>query len=161
MNPDGPSVQTAAADVRLTVDGVDYTLAPGTNPSTPLLQVLRWQLGRLGVRPGCGHGVCGACTVLDGDRAVRSCITALDDVTGPVTTAQGLSDGPVVAAFLRSEAGQCAYCINGMIVTVEAARRAAAGPSDLLDALDEHTCRCGAQPRVIAAAADSLGYGRP
>lgn len=159
MSSDGPSTSRAAAEFRLTVDGVDYTLTSGTHPTTPLLQVLRWQLDRLGVRPGCGHGVCGACTVLDGDRAVRSCITALEDVKGPVTTAQGLSDGPVVAAFLRSEAGQCAYCINGLIVTVEAARRAAADPGVLLDALDEHVCRCGAHPRVIAAAADVLGHG--
>ncbi len=125
----------------------------------PLLWVLRGQLGLVGTRFGCGEGECGACTVLMGGRALTSCSIRVADVTEPVTTVEGLAspDGtlhPVQQAFVGLQAGQCGYCISGIVMRAVALvdRRGA----DLTEAevrleLDAHLCRCGDHTRIVAA----------
>jgi len=125
----------------------------------PLLWVLRGQLGLVGTRFGCGEGECGACTVLMGGRPLTSCSIRVSDVTEPVTTVEGLAspDGtlhPVQQAFVDLQAGQCGYCISGVVMRAVALvdRRGA----DLTEAevrleLDAHLCRCGDHTRIVAA----------
>ena len=135
-----------------------------SDPGQSLLEFLRDDLGLTGAKYGCGEGQCGACTVLLGDVAVRSCITPVQAAAGrPVTTIEGLEkDGqlhPVQQAFLDAGAMQCGYCTAGMIlscvalldrnprVSDEAARRA----------LNGNLCRCGTYPRILAAVRMAVG----
>jgi nicotinate dehydrogenase subunit A len=90
------------------------------DPDTPLLYLLRNELGLHGPRFGCGLGQCGACTVHVDGAAVRSCVTPLSSVTGRIVTLEGLGTDaaphPVQQAFIDEQAVQCGYCINGMIM---------------------------------------------
>jgi aerobic-type carbon monoxide dehydrogenase small subunit (CoxS/CutS family) len=100
--------------LRLVVNGVERTV--DTDPDTPLIHVLRADLGLHGVRPGCAIGECGACVVLAGDRPVRSCQTPLSAVAdAAVTTPEGLDDA-VRQAFVDEQAAQCGYCVNGIMM---------------------------------------------
>lgn len=134
-------------------------------PATPLLWVLRDALGLTGTRYGCGEGLCGACTVLEGDVAVRSCQVSLGAAAGKrYTTIEGLSAGgdhPVQRAWREEGVVHCGYCQPGMILeTVSVLRRDPAAPAKAIEsALGEHLCRCGSYPRLRAAAA-RLGGGR-
>ncbi|MBO0867358.1 MAG: molybdopterin-dependent oxidoreductase [Micromonosporaceae bacterium] len=141
--------------VRLTVNGEQVDLpVPGT---VPLAYALRNDLGLLGVRVGCAVGECGACTVIAGGRAIRSCITALESVAGAsIVTPEGLgrpgSPGPVQQAFIDEQAAQCGYCLNGLIMTVEAYHNGGPGLEECVRAaLPEHLCRCGTHPRILRA----------
>lgn len=125
-------------------------------PDTPLLSVLRNDLGLLGSRPGCQMGRCGACTVHIDGRAVQSCTTPLwsaaDRIVITVETERG-TIARVRAAFLDEQAAQCGYCVNGIMMTVAALLD---GPkrdrAEVLHILDErHLCRCGAHPRMLRA----------
>jgi len=126
-------------------------------PDTPLLYVLRDELGLHGPRFGCGLGQCGACTVHVGDRAVRSCRVAVGTVSEPVTTLEGLSVNgqlhPVQQAFINEQALQCGYCTNGMIM--QSVVLLAANPSptedDIRAGLANNLCRCGSHLAVIRA----------
>jgi nicotinate dehydrogenase subunit A len=126
-------------------------------PDTPLLYVLRDELGLHGPRFGCGLGQCGACTVHVGDRAVRSCRTAVSDVNGPVTTLEGLGSGtqlhPVQQAFINEQAAQCGYCTNGMIMQSVILLNNNPSPSeaDIRAGLANNLCRCGSHLAVIRA----------
>jgi len=126
-------------------------------PDTPLLYVLRDELGLHGPRFGCGLGQCGACTVHVGDRAVRSCQLALSDVAGPVTTLEGLASGgqlhPVQQAFINEQAAQCGYCTNGMIMQSVILLNNNPSPSeaDIRQGLANNLCRCGSHLAVIRA----------
>ena len=129
-----------------------------SSPDTPLLYVLRDELQLQGPRFGCGLGQCGACTVLLGDKAVRSCVTALADVAGrSVTTLEGLGSPdrphPVQQAFIEEQAMQCGYCINGWIMTAAAFLAKTRNPSDgeIRTALSGLICRCGAHMRILRA----------
>lgn len=132
--------------------------------TTPLMHVLRNDLGHLGVRVGCSIGECGACRVIiDGD-AVPSCSTPISEVAGcRVTTPEGLGGpddpDPVQQAFLDEQAAQCGYCINGMIVSVRACLDRVEDVTDerLCAALDDHLCRCGTHHRVLRAARRAAG----
>jgi nicotinate dehydrogenase subunit A len=142
--------------VELTVNGVARRV--GAAPDTPLLDVLRGDLGLTGARFGCGAGLCGACFVLVDGRPVPSCDTPLWAVEGkPVTTVEGLAgDGrlhPVQQAVLDEQAGQCAFCVPGMVVSAAALLAEQPRPDEatVTAALDRHLCRCGIQPRMIAA----------
>jgi nicotinate dehydrogenase subunit A len=128
------------------------------DPDTPLLDVLRGDLGLTGARFGCGMGLCGACFVLVDGRPVPSCDTPLWSVEGrSVTTVEGLSDGdrlhPVQQAVLDEQAGQCAFCVPGMVVSAAALLAEDPRPDEtaVAAALDRHLCRCGIQHRMIAA----------
>jgi nicotinate dehydrogenase subunit A len=131
---------------------------------TPLLWVLRDELGLLGTKFGCGRGLCGACTVhLDGE-AVRSCTLPVSKVgSRKVTTVEGLgSQGKphlLQAAFIEEQAAQCGYCIPGMIMTGAAllAKKPNATPDEAKEALAGNLCRCGAHQRVLRAMMRAAG----
>jgi nicotinate dehydrogenase subunit A len=126
-------------------------------PDTPLLFVLRNELGLNGAKYGCGLGVCGACAVLVDGQAVRSCMVAVGEVAGEVTTLEGLGSAenlhPLQRAFLDEQAAQCGYCTSGMIVTAAALLAANPDPDEdeIRAALDETLCRCGSHGRIVRA----------
>jgi nicotinate dehydrogenase subunit A len=127
-------------------------------PDTPLLYVLRNDLGLVGSRFGCGTGQCGACFVLVEGKAVPSCDTPLWSVAGKkVTTVEGLGQGgelhPVQKALLAEQAGQCAYCSSGIAVSAAALLPTNKDPSEsqVRAALDRNLCRCGVHNRVVRA----------
>jgi nicotinate dehydrogenase subunit A len=127
-------------------------------PDTPLLYVLRNDLGLVGSRFGCGTGQCGACFVMVDGKALPSCDTPLWSVAGKkVTTVEGLSKGgelhPVQKALLAEQAAQCGYCISGIAVAAAAFLESNRDPSEseVRAALDRNLCRCGAHNRVVRA----------
>jgi nicotinate dehydrogenase subunit A len=128
------------------------------DPDTPLLYVLRDDIGLRGPRFGCGLGQCGACTVHVDGTAVRSCVTPLSSVgAGHVVTLEGLSprDGlhPLQQAFIDEQAVQCGYCINGMIMQAASLLQQTPHPSehDVRQALANNLCRCGTHLRILRA----------
>ncbi|AYY12283.1 xanthine dehydrogenase family protein molybdopterin-binding subunit [Actinobacteria bacterium YIM 96077] len=133
--------------------------------TTPLMYVLRNDLGCTGVRTGCSIGECGACRVIVDGVSLQSCITPVSEVDGSqITTPEGLggpeNPHPVQRAFLDEQAGQCGYCVNGMIMSVAA--RLEQGPvpdtGTLCAVLDEHLCRCGTHVRMLRAAHRAAGF---
>ena len=137
------------------------------DPSTPLLDVLRDRLNLTGAKYGCGEGQCGACTVLVGGKAVRSCVTPVSTVKSqPVVTIEGLARGdklhPVQQAFLEAAAFQCGYCTPGMILGSVALLGAKPAPSEteIRESLEGNICRCGAYPRIIEAVRMAAMGGR-
>ncbi len=129
-----------------------------TDGGRMLLWVLRTDLGLTGPKPGCGEGLCGACTVLVDGRAVRSCQTAVKDVAGrEITTIEGLEkDGrlhPLQQAFVENDALQCGFCTPGMILTAYDLLRRNPKPTrdEIVKALDDNLCRCGTHTRVLDA----------
>lgn len=124
------------------------------DPNTPLLSVLRNDLGLMGARFGCGIGLCGACVVHVDGVPVPSCDTPLWSLEGKaVVTVEGLGPHPVQQAFLDEQAAQCGYCVTGIIMTAAALldRDPHPSPATVTEALDRHLCRCGAQQRMIRA----------
>jgi len=127
------------------------------DPNTPLLYVLRNELGLHGPRFGCGLGQCGACTVHVEGSAVRSCIMPLSAVTGDVVTLEGLAaEGrphPLQQAFIEEQAVQCGYCINGMIMQAAdlLARKPKPSEQEVKANLDGNLCRCGTHLRIVRA----------
>lgn len=126
--------------------------------STPLLYILRNDLGLAGPRFGCGLGQCGACTVLLDGQPIRACVTAAAGAIGrEITTLEGLGDRtdphPVQAAFIAEQAAQCGYCTSGMIVTAAALLERTPKPTDeqIRAALNNNLCRCGTHTRIIKA----------
>lgn len=129
-----------------------------SEPDTPLLHVLRQQLGLKGTRFGCGTGLCGACFVLVDGAAVSSCDTPVWSVEGrTVVTVEGLAGEtglhPVQRAFLDEQAAQCAFCVSGALVSAAAllGRDPHPGEAAVIEALDRNLCRCGVQRRMVAA----------
>ena len=142
--------------IELEINGKHFTV--NYSPDTPLLYVLRDELGLTGTKYGCGEGMCGACTVLIGGTARRSCqIPASAAVSRPITTIEGLErDGklhPVQQAFLDAGAFQCAYCTSGMIMSTVSLLQTNARPSaeQIAQSLQGNICRCGTHPRIIDA----------
>ena len=140
----------------LEVNGQRRSVSAG--PDTPLLYVLRNDLGLVGSRFGCGTGQCGACFVIVDGKALPSCDTPLWSVAGKqVTTVEGLArDGelhPVQKALLAEQAAQCGYCISGIAVAAAAFLQTNPRPSEdeVRSALDSNLCRCGAHNRVVRA----------
>jgi nicotinate dehydrogenase subunit A len=140
----------------LEVNGQRRSVAAG--PDTPLLYVLRNDLGLVGSRFGCGNGQCGACFVIVEGKAVPSCDTPLWSVSGKkVTTVEGLAKGgelhPVQKALLAEQAAQCGYCSSGIAVAATAFLSRNPRPSEqqVREALDRNLCRCGAHNRVVRA----------
>lgn len=125
---------------------------------TPLLSILRDELGLSGPKLGCGEGECGACMVLIDGRPQTSCNLPLWAVKGhAVTTLEGLGtpEQPHVLqqAFMEENAGQCGYCLSGILVTASALLQNTPEPTraQICQALDKHLCRCGAHERIIRA----------
>ncbi|MBV8520142.1 MAG: (2Fe-2S)-binding protein [Acidobacteria bacterium] len=141
--------------IRFSVNGRDE--AVDVDGAMPLLWILRDLLGMTGTKFGCGVGVCGACTVLEGDRAVRACqVTAAEAQGKRFTTIEGLSsDGthPCQRAWLEEDVSQCGYCQAGMIMNACALLRRTPKPSDAdIDAaLRDSVCRCGTYVRIRRA----------
>jgi nicotinate dehydrogenase subunit A len=151
---------------RLRVNGVDTEVAAA--PDTPLLTVLRNDLGLLGSRFGCGLGLCGACFVRMDDAVVPSCDTPVWSAAGrSITTVEGLApDGelhPVQQALLDHQAAQCGFCISGIAVRAAALLDEDPSPdaATVARALDRNLCRCGAQRRIIDAVVDAGRAGEP
>ena len=140
---------------RLTINGQPHDIdAPD---DTPLLWVLRDELGMTGTKFGCGVAACGACSVhIDGE-AVRSCQVALADVWGDVTTIEGLAPHALQEAWVRHQVPQCGYCQSGQIM--QAAALLAENPDPTDDDIDTamagNLCRCGTYSRIRAAIHDA------
>ena len=138
--------------MRLTVNGTEH--AVDRDPDTPLLSVLRDDLGLTAAKFGCGVGLCGACTVLVDDHPTHACDTPIWAVDGKhVRTLEGLRDHPLQRAFVAEQAMQCGYCVAGIIMTSVALTEREPNPSDAMvrQALDGNLCRCGAHNRIVRA----------
>jgi aerobic-type carbon monoxide dehydrogenase small subunit (CoxS/CutS family) len=140
---------------RLTVNGTVHEVE--AEPETPLLWVLRDNIGLTGTKFGCGIAQCGACTVhLDGE-AVRSCVVRLDRAVGAqITTIEGLSDDnshPVQRAWIEHTVPQCGYCQSGQIMAAAAFLRRTPNPTDddIDTAMAGNLCRCGVYQRIRQA----------
>ena len=148
--------------VRIVVNGTSREIR--SSPETPLLYVLRDELGLRGPRFGCGLGQCGACTVHLGGAAVRSCVVPVSAAGDrPITTLEGLGAAgglhPVQEAFIEEQAVQCGYCINGWIMTAAAFLGKHPHPTDgeIRDALSGLICRCGTHTRILRAVRRAAG----
>ena len=143
-------------DLKLRVNGTEHVII--AEADTPLLYILRNDLGLKGTRFGCGEGNCGACTVLLDGRAIQSCITPLWSVPGhEITTIEGLG-GPdslhaIQQAFIYEQAAQCGYCINGIMMSVKALLDVHPAPTEaqVAAALQRNLCRCGTHVRILRA----------
>ena len=142
--------------IRLTVNGQPREVM--TDPEAPLLYVLRNDLGLTGTKFGCGLGQCGACTVIVGGQAVRSCLLPVRAVAGQVvTTIEGLGSPerphPLQATFIEEQAAQCGYCTPGIVMTAKAFLDQTPRPTEaqVKQALAGVLCRCGTHDRVIRA----------
>jgi aerobic-type carbon monoxide dehydrogenase small subunit (CoxS/CutS family) len=126
-------------------------------PGTPLLWVLRDELGITGTKYGCGVGVCGACSVHENGSVVRSCQTAIESAANKnYTTIEGLSalaDHPCQIAWISEDVAQCGFCQPGMIMEAAALISRASAPTDaeIDEALSGHVCRCGTYQRIRRA----------
>jgi len=141
---------------RIIVNGEPYVIDAA--PDTPLLYVLRNDLGLNGPKFGCGLGQCGACAALVGRNLVRTCATPLRDVGNDhVTTLEGLGsvENPhaLQKAFIAEQAAQCGYCTSGIIMAAKVLLEHNRNPSDeeIKNALADHLCRCGVHNRVVRA----------
>jgi len=128
------------------------------DPATPLLYVLREDLGLNGAKYGCGLGQCGACTVQIDGKATFSCVTPLAAVEGrEVRTVEGLGTidrmNPLQQAFVEEQAAQCGYCIAGMIMRAQALLDINPTPSDaeIRSHMQPNLCRCGTHMRILRA----------
>ncbi len=137
--------------MKFSINGRIFDVA--ANPDTPLLYVLRNDLGLVGSRFGCGSGQCGACFVLVDGRPIASCDLPVSFVENKkVTTVEGL-DGRVQKALLAEQAAQCGYCMSGIAVCATALLERNKEPNEfeIREALEKNLCRCGSHGRVIRA----------
>ena len=140
----------------LTVNGRAVTVT--ADRDTPLLDILRNHLGLVGTKFGCGQEQCGCCMVLIDDRPEKSCGKALSTVAGKaVTTIEGLGTQkrphPLQQAFLDEQAGQCGYCLSGILISAKALldRNSTPSRAEIAEALDDNICRCGSHVRILRA----------
>jgi nicotinate dehydrogenase subunit A len=147
-----------AAKFTLTVNGKPVEVE--AEPDTPLLYILRNDLGLNGAKFGCGLGQCGACTVVLSGNAIRSCQLPVGMVgKEAITTIEGLGTvekpHPIQAAFITEQAAQCGYCSNGMIMSAHALLQKKKKPShdEIRQALAGNLCRCGTHHRILRAIA--------
>lgn len=142
--------------ISLTVNGKARVV--DADPDTPLLYVLRDNLGLNGPKFGCGLSQCGACTVIVEGRTVRSCSVPVSAMQNrSITTLEGLGSSTrpdyLQKAFVHEQAAQCGYCINGMIMTAKALLDSNPNPTDIAvkEALNGILCRCGTHLRIVRA----------
>ena len=150
--------------IAFTVNGASRQVAA---PETAtLLDVLRNQLGLMGTRYGCGLEQCGVCMVLVDGQPVHACTREVGTVAGKaVTTVEGLGSEakphPLQQAFLDEQAGQCGYCLSGILISATALLERNPRPTraEIAAALDPHLCRCGMHNRVMRAVARAAAMG--
>jgi nicotinate dehydrogenase subunit A len=135
-------------------------------PDTPLLYVLRNDLGLNGPKFGCGLAQCGACSVLRDGTEIRACVTPISAVAGSeITTVEGLgtAERPHVlqTAFIAEQAVQCGYCISGVLIAAAALLKRNPNPSEaeIKQGLDGHLCRCGTHLRIVRAVQRAVREG--
>jgi isoquinoline 1-oxidoreductase alpha subunit len=154
--------------MRLTVNTKAYEV--NVEDDMPLLWVLRDELGITGPKYGCGIAMCGACTVHIDGVPVRSCSLRVGDVTGEITTIEGLGSPAamhaVQAAWVELQVAQCGYCQSGQIMAAVSLITVNAEPADqdIDRAMSANICRCGTYPRIrraVKAAAAKLRAGKP
>jgi nicotinate dehydrogenase subunit A len=140
----------------LRVNGREETVS--ASGDTPLLYVLRNDLGLNGPKFGCGLAQCGACAVLQNGVEIRSCVTPVASAVGSeITTCEGLGTPdklhPLQAAFVTEQAAQCGYCISGMVIAAAALLKQNPKPSlaEIKSGMDGHLCRCGTHLRIMRA----------
>jgi aerobic-type carbon monoxide dehydrogenase small subunit (CoxS/CutS family) len=143
------------SQIELRVNGRSHTV--DVDPATPLLYVLRNDLGLQGPRFGCGLGQCGACTVIINGNAVRSCVTPTSSVAGEITTLEGLSATgrlhPLQQAWIDEQVPQCGFCQNGQIMTAKVLLDKNPQPTNtqIREAMNQTLCRCMTYYRVQTA----------
>lgn len=142
--------------IELEINGQRYSVHDP--PDTPLLYVLRDELGLTGTKYGCGEGMCGSCTVLLAGTARRSCQVPVSAAAGKaITTIEGLEKNgalhPVQEAFLEAGAFQCAYCTSGMVMSGVSLLQSNRNPSEeqIIQSMQGNICRCGTYPRIMEA----------
>jgi nicotinate dehydrogenase subunit A len=148
----------------LRINGAEHSVQADEN--TPLLDVLRGDCGLKGTRFGCGSGECGACHVLVDGVSVPACDTPVGSVRGrDIVTVEGLAHGGRMSAlqqaFVDEQAGQCGYCLSGILVTATALLARTPHPTEVQvrAGLDGHLCRCGAHNRIVRAVLRAAGAG--
>ncbi len=146
--------------MRITVNGTPREVS--ARPDTPLLWVLRDELGMTGTKFGCGAGLCGACTVQVNGVAQRSCQMALGDVgSAQITTIEGIGTPEKLSVlqtvWVEHQVAQCGYCQSGQIMQAAALLATTPRPTDteIDDAMSGNLCRCGTYPRIRAAIHDA------
>jgi aerobic-type carbon monoxide dehydrogenase small subunit (CoxS/CutS family) len=144
------------ADISFTLNGRDMKIS--VDGDRPLLWVLRTDIGLTGTKFGCGQSMCGACTVIINDKAVRSCVYPVRQVDGKeVITIEGLAKNgklhPLQQAFAEHDAFQCGFCTSGMILNAYAllSRNPQPSEAEIIDAMEGNVCRCGSHVRIIKA----------
>jgi len=149
-----------------TLNGSPVSVSLG-NEETPLLNVLRNALGVMGTRFGCGLDQCGCCMVLIDGAPEKSCTKPVWSVAGKtVTTVEGLGTPqrphPLQQAFIDEQAGQCGYCLAGILISAQALLKRNPSPTraEIAQALDGNICRCGAHNRIIRAIAKAAAQMR-
>jgi isoquinoline 1-oxidoreductase alpha subunit len=141
--------------MRLIVDGQAFDIH--ADPEMPLLWALRDLIGKTGPKFGCGIAACGACTVHIDKQPVRSCVMSVGEVSGAVTTIEGIgTDGklhPVQRVWMEEQVAQCGYCQAGQIMSAAALLDEVADPTDddIDNAMGGNLCRCGTYPKIRAA----------
>jgi nicotinate dehydrogenase subunit A len=150
---------------RFTVNGSNVEVV--ADADTPLLDVLRNHLGLFGTKFGCGLEQCGCCMVLVDDEPVKSCGRALSTLAGRnIVTVEGLGRPdrlhPLQQAFLDEQAGQCGYCLAGILISAKALLDRNPSPSraEIAAALDDNICRCGSHNRILRAVARAAAQRR-
>jgi nicotinate dehydrogenase subunit A len=151
--------------VRLIVNG--NAVSATANGETPLLDILRNHLGLMGTKFGCGLEQCGCCMVLVDGRPEKSCGNPLSAVAGrEILTIEGLGTvdrpHPLQQAFLDEQAGQCGYCLPGILISAKVLLDRNPSPSrnEIAEALDDNICRCGSQIRILRAVERAAGLLR-
>jgi len=144
-------------DITLNINGSDYPIR--VEPRKTLVDAIRDECGQTGTHIGCEHGVCGACTVILGDEAVRSCLMFAVQAAGkPIRTVEGLAKGdelhPVQRAFIEHHGLQCGFCTPGflMLIVNVLERQPDIDDEEMLDVLASNLCRCTGYQNIITAA---------
>src|SRR5271165_2033362 len=149
---------TGMPTINLNVNGREVGVT--ADPDTPLLDILRNHLGLSGTRFGCGLEQCGCCMVLIDGQPEKSCGKALSTLAGKqILTIEGLGTPdrphPLQQAFLDEQAGQCGYCLSGILISAKALLDSNPAPSrrEIAQGLDDNICRCGSHNRILRAVA--------
>jgi aerobic-type carbon monoxide dehydrogenase small subunit (CoxS/CutS family) len=153
----GNATSSQRTAIRLRVNGVERALE--VEPRRTLLDALREDMGLTGAKPGCEMGNCGACTVLLDGEAIYSCLALAVECQGrAITTIEGLTQGdaldPIQQAFIAHDALQCGFCTPGQVLAMKALldRNPHPGDEEIDRAMSGNLCRCGAYPKIRAAA---------